>query len=333
MSTRQELIPLFGPLLETIPRAAFVLASGVVALAAASLFGRAVRAGRRLAVIGTWLPGLAAGVTARLAFASFVRAETAATDIDPLTIAGLLAFVAGHWMQHVLLCAGGLVVAWGTARTAAGTAYPGDDRAGARTTRSEALGKLGEALVASGIEAFGCQFLRNAVLDLGGWMVEIDHLVRAPDEIVVIETKAYSGFVSGAEDEIVWMRRPRDGRTISIPNSARQNLVHLRAVVELIAAPTVSVRALVVSAGNARFANGIKHIPVPVRELRGVLQSQRAIALFGQGTIDTAWRRVSTQASHSEARRMAHQHYVRRHDTTVRNLLSREVMGVRVERR
>ena len=314
MPTRQELIPLFGPLLETIPRAALVLASGVVALAAASLFGRAVRAGRRLAVIGTWLLGLAADVTACLAFASFVRAGTAATDIDPLTIADLLAFVAGHWMQLVLLCAGGLVVAWRTARPAAGTAYPGDDRTGARTARSEALGKLGEALVASEIEALGWQCLRNVVLDLGGWMVEIDHLVRAPDGIVVIETKTYSGFVSGAENEIVWIQRLRDGRTISIPNPARQNLVHVRAVVQLIAAPTVSVRGLVVSAGNARFANGIKHIPVPVRELRGVLQSQTAIALFGQGTIDTAWRRLSTEASRSEARRMAHQHYVRRHD-------------------
>lgn len=168
MPTRQELIPLFGPLLETIPRAAFVLASGVVALAAASLFGRAVRAGRRFAAIGTSLLGLAAGVTACLAFAGFVYAGTDAWGIDPLTIAGLLAFVAGHWIQLMLLCAGGLVVAWRTAGTAAGTACPGDDRTGARTARSEALGKLGEALVASEIEALGWQCLRNVVLDLGG---------------------------------------------------------------------------------------------------------------------------------------------------------------------
>ncbi len=314
MPTRQYLTPLFGPLLETMPRAALVLASGVVALAAAFLLGRAVRAGRRLAVVGTWLLGLAAGVTACVAFASFVHSGTAATDIDPLTIAGLLAFVASHWMQLALLCAGGVVVAWRTAGTAAGAARPGDDRTGERVGRSEALGKLGEALVAAEIEALGWPCLRNVVLDLGNWMVEVDHLVRAPDGIVMIETKTYSGFVSGAENEIVWMQRLRDGRTISIPNPARQNLVHVRAVVQLIAAPTVSVRGLVVSAGNARFADAIKHIPVPVRGLRGVLQSQTAIAIFGQGTIDTAWRRLSTEASHSEARRMAHQRYVRRHD-------------------
>jgi len=130
----------------------------------------------------------------------------------------------------------------------------------------------------------------------------------------VIETKTYSGFVSGAENEIVWTQRCRGGRTISIQNPARQNLAHVRAVVQLIAAPTVSIRGLVVSAGNARFGDGIKHIPVPVRELRSVLESQTAIALFGQGTIDAAWRRLSTEASHSEARRMAHRRYVRRHD-------------------
>jgi len=139
-------------------------------------------------------------------------------------------------------------------------------------------------------------------------------LVRAPDGIVVIETKTYSGFVSGADNEIVWTQRTRSGKSISIPNPARQNLAHVRAVVQLIAAPAVSVRGLVVTAGNARFADGIKHIPVPVRELRSVLQNQTTIALFGQGLIDTAWNRLISEASHSEDRRMAHRLYVQRHD-------------------
>ena len=42
-------------------------------------------------MIGTYLPGLAAGVAACVAFARFVCAGTAATDIGPLTIVGLLA--------------------------------------------------------------------------------------------------------------------------------------------------------------------------------------------------------------------------------------------------
>jgi hypothetical protein len=91
MPTKQDLIILFGLLLETMPRVALVLASALFALAAAFQFGRAVRAGRRFAMIGTWLPGLAAGDAACVAFACFVYAGTAATDIDPLTIVGLLA--------------------------------------------------------------------------------------------------------------------------------------------------------------------------------------------------------------------------------------------------
>ena len=314
MPISQYLVPLFGPLLETMPRGALTLASGVVVLAAAWLIGRAARAGRRFTVIGAWLVGLSADVTACVAFASFVRAGTAATDIDPLTIAGLLTFIVRHWMQLALLCAGGATVAWRTAETRTGTSRPADARMREQFARSEAVGKLGEVLVAAEIEVLGWPCLRNVVLDLGNWMVEVDHLVRAPDGIVVIETKTYSGFVSGAENEIAWTQRTRSGKCISIPNPARQNLVHVRAVVQLIAAPTVSVRGLVVTAGNARFADGIKHIPIPVRELRSVLQNQTAIALFGQGLIDIAWHRLIGEAARSEQTRMAHRLYVRRHD-------------------
>ena len=220
MPTRQDLIPLLGPLLETMPRATLAHTSAVVALAAAYLFGRAIHAGRRFSLIWTWLLGLAAGVAACVAFASFVHAGTAATDIDPLTVAGLHTFIASRWIQLALLCAGGAAVAWRTAETRAGTSRPGDAPAGEQVARSEAVGRLGEVLVAAEIGALGWPCLRNVVLDLGNWMVEVDHLVRAPYGIVVIETKTYSGFVSGAENEIVWTQRCRGGRTISIPNPA-----------------------------------------------------------------------------------------------------------------
>jgi len=102
-------------------------------------------------VIGTWLLGLAGGIAGSLACASFVRAGNAATDIDPLTVAGLLAFVASHWIQLALLGAAGVEVAW----RAAGAARLGDARMGARAARNETVGKLGEALVAAEIEALG----------------------------------------------------------------------------------------------------------------------------------------------------------------------------------
>ena len=208
MPTRQDLIRQFGPLLETMPRAVLALASGAVALAAACLFCQAVRAGRRIAVIGMSLLGLAAGDTVCVAFPNFVRAGTAATDIHPLTLAGPLTFIANHWMQLELLCAGGAVVGWWTAETRARMSRPGDAATEEQVARSEAVGRLGEALVAAEIEALGWPCLRNVVLDLGNWMVEVDHLVRAREGIVVIQQDA-----SWAEDKrrdgVGVGRRPR----------------------------------------------------------------------------------------------------------------------------
>jgi hypothetical protein len=53
------------------------------------------------------------------------------------------------------------------------------------------------------------QCLRNVVLDLGSWMVEIDQLVRAGRYRCGRDEYLFA-LLSGAENEAVWMRRLRD---------------------------------------------------------------------------------------------------------------------------
>jgi hypothetical protein len=104
----------FGLLFETVPRVTLVPKAGVFAPVEAFLFGRAVRAGRWVAVIGTWLLRLAAGVAACVAFARFVHAGPAATDVTRLPSWGLLAFMATHSLQHATV-RGSVVIGWCTA--------------------------------------------------------------------------------------------------------------------------------------------------------------------------------------------------------------------------
>ena len=106
--------------------------------------------------------------------------------------------------------------------------------------------------------------LYNVILVEGfGRTVEIDHLVRVPDGILVLETKTYAGFIDGGADAPYWTQHLAGGRCTTILNPAIQNFGQMRAVERFVADPFVRVRGFVVSAGTARFADAIAHLPVP----------------------------------------------------------------------
>jgi hypothetical protein len=75
---------------------------------------------------------------------------------------------------------------------------PGCPRESAASSdRAQAIGALGEALVGMELHTLEWPVLSNVVIARPGWSAEIDHLVRAPDGIVIIETKTLSGVVWG----------------------------------------------------------------------------------------------------------------------------------------
>src|SRR5258707_1222132 len=65
-------------------------------------------------------------------------------------------------------------------------------------------GHKGEGAVARVLSALGVPVLHDVLLpDLLG-LTQLDHLVRAPDAILVIETKTYGGHITGSLDGAEW---------------------------------------------------------------------------------------------------------------------------------
>jgi hypothetical protein len=176
--------------------------------------------------------------------------------------------------------------------------------------RTLAIGRLGEALVRAELEKLGWPLLSNVVLACGAWSVEIDHLVRAPDGIIVIETKTLSGVVRGEPDAEWWFQRTRSGVSRFL-NPLFQNNVHQAAVRAVIPDLEVALRGLVGSAGRARFEASIVRCVVCLHDLVMVLTENVVVPFSVERAIATAWAALVAEAERSERQRAAHVAYVR----------------------
>jgi hypothetical protein len=66
--------------------------------------------------------------------------------------------------------------------------------------------------------------LHNVVLCGSGWSVELDHVVRVPSGIVILETKTLAGRITGALDRPMWTRCRTDGAVVgTLVNPVLQN--------------------------------------------------------------------------------------------------------------
>ena len=188
-----------------------------------------------------------------------------------------------------------------------GFAKPTDDaEASLRDMRAVAIGVLGEALVRAELDALGWPMLRNVILGAPSNIVEIDHLVRTPSGIAVLETKTYSGRVDGELGSECWTLSLRDGRCFIVPNAFRQNAAHVRAVRAVIGDASVPVRGYVVSAGAGRFAPQLARVIVPVRELQAQRAGDARLHRHRGAQLDAAWSRLVEAAAEGEAHRSAH---------------------------
>jgi hypothetical protein len=73
----------------------------------------------------------------------------------------------------------------------------GATKASRREARSRRIGAVGEARVAAELKRIGLPALHNIILRGAGWSVELDHVVRVPSGIVVLETKTFGGTIEG----------------------------------------------------------------------------------------------------------------------------------------
>lgn len=80
-----------------------------------------------------------------------------------------------------------------------------------RDLKATLIGRKGEAGVGVALARLRLPTLHDVVLEDDLGVTQIDHLVRARDEIVVIETKIYVGVITGGLDDREWMQRLDSG--------------------------------------------------------------------------------------------------------------------------
>lgn len=186
------------------------------------------------------------------------------------------------------------------------TPMPGETRVWAtfRAFKAGITGDKGEERVATALAALGVPALHDVILRDRLGLTQIDHIVRASDAIVVLETKNYSGHIGGGVNDAAWVQR-FDGtaETFELPNPRLQNFRYLQAVDGLVADRAVLVRACVVAVGTALFDAGLHDAVVPLADL-----AQHVLGTTDppQRWLDAAWCKLEAAAAASPALRPAH---------------------------
>jgi hypothetical protein len=177
-----------------------------------------------------------------------------------------------------------------------------------RAFKAGITGEKGEDLVLAALAKLGAPALHNVILPDRRGLTQIDHIVRAPDAIVVLETKHYGGVVGGELDSREWTQCFEGSPDrFMLPNPLRQNYRHRVAVETLIATDAVRVRSHVVVTGKARLEEQLRGSVVSLAELERVVTGNTAVS---QSWLDAAWHKLQAAAEASPALRDAHRHEV-----------------------
>ena len=293
------------------------MAAGILAVAAGGLCGRALRGCRPLLFLASWVAGMAGIGVFCFGFASLAAYGRPTSwpvrdAVGPLSAAGAVAFLRAHLTQAAVAGAAGLAMPpWLACRRPGRDASAEAVLMASSIEHARAVGDAGESLIGCELFLLGLPQLRRVILVEGGRTTESDHLVRLSAGLVVLETKAWGGFVSGTPAAEVWVRHGRDGRDEAFLNPAAQNLGHVRAVERFVADRRVAVRGLVVGAGRARFAPEIAALVTPVRHLGEALSALAWPDLADPRVLDAAWRRLEIEAGQGAIRRSGHEAYAR----------------------
>jgi hypothetical protein len=261
-----------------------------------------------LAIMGAWL--------ALAGLASFGKTLLGSgASYEPLSVAGAVALLHDNFLGIGIALFIGLLLSELLTQTRVlsdpRSASEGDETRGDQ--RAHAIGNAGELLVASELARLGFPAILNLVLvDFAGNSVEMDHVVRVGSGLVVLETKTWSGFITGAVTDEVWTQHKHLGAVKSFQNPALQNLQHVGALEWFVGDWRVPVRGFVVSAGHARFADGLRSTVVPLTNLAEVLDGCPYPVDLGGVAISGVWRRLEKEEMLSSDRRDAHRRRMQR---------------------
>ena len=124
-----------------------------------------------------------------------------------------------------------------------------------------------------------------------------------PGAVVVLETKTYSGRVTGAVEDFSWTQHLRAGELhYELLNPLLQNGRHVRAVRAQFPSRPPPIAGHVVSAGTAIFEGAIGEVIVPLSRLAGVLGSLTKPELRPSG-LHAAWQVIEIAVQRGEALR------------------------------
>lgn len=121
--------------------------------------------------------------------------------------------------------------------------------------RPKIRGWIGEQSVRRVLQKQHLESLHDVyVQDKNDRLTQIDHLVLVGDQLVIIETKNYSGAIFGTAKQRSWTQKI--GRsTFKLQNPLIQNKLHVRIVQELF--PDTSIEPVVCFVGSATFPKGL----------------------------------------------------------------------------
>ena len=180
-----------------------------------------------------------------------------------------------------------------------------------RQIKAGITGQKGEVAVGRALALLGAPALHDVLLADSRGLTQIDHLVLGLDAIIVLETKTYSGFITGSVHSQEWTQHLADGATwTNFQNPFRQNHRHCLATSEIVGDLNVVVRGYVVSAGKARFSDAIAGVVVPIDNISEILIPNDG-ARADQNALQLAWERLVVAARANEARRAEHLEGVR----------------------
>jgi len=187
-----------------------VMACGLLALVAVRMSRRAIRERCAGPFIAGWALGVGGVCAARIGFASLAFYGSPAMSRglpDPLSGAEIWRFLRACEAPIALAVGSGLLIALWLHRWR----EVGATGASSREARSRRIGAAGEARVAGELKGIRLPALHNIILWGAGWSVELDHVVRVPSGIVVLETKTLGGRIAGELASPVWTQRTAGG--------------------------------------------------------------------------------------------------------------------------
>jgi hypothetical protein len=310
MSSGAALMSMFGPMLEIGARVLLAIACGLFALIALRISARAIGQCDAGVFLVGWALGIVAVCGAWIGFASLAlyRSSPMLQGVtDPMSGMGVWRFLRACETPSALAVGSGVLIALWLRRGR----EVGASKASSREARWRRIGAVGEARVAAELKRIGLPALHNIILRGAGWSAELDHVVRVPSGIVVLETKTFGGTIEGQLDSPVWTQRTAGGVELGgLANPVLQNQAHECALEGFLGHLRVPICGYVVSAGRAWFAPQIADAVVSVRELGWVLSIP--FAEPNARVLDAAWRRLEREAAKSGGRRATHEAYARR---------------------